>query len=178
MAVGSVGGLIGQLMGGHSARQEYGRNQPSPGEDVVAAKARVTAIDTVELSPDVPRPLPASVLANATEAADALDRGEALPNRALLNLREDRVLLAVAAMRIRGGDPDKNFQWPGGLPGPSAEEMEAAYRRLTQRLTENESDSDAPALNAERLDLLDRYRRADFATFAATFDAAAQVSSE
>jgi hypothetical protein len=50
--------------------------------------------------------------------------------------------------------------WPGGLPSPTAAELEAAYRRLSQRV-DGATASEEP-LRAERIALRERYRGVHF----------------
>ncbi len=76
------------------------------------------------------------------------------------NLREDRVYAAITVLIAMGTDTEDATLsgWPGGLPAPTREELETAYRRLSQRL-QNIDDANNPALaNQSRLDVLDRNR--------------------
>lgn len=128
------------------------------------------AVDSVSLSPYAPKPLEATLFEDALSAGKAITSGAKLPDDQEIRLREDRVFAAVSALALLGDDGEDGTlprQWPGGIPAPTSEELEAARRRLSQRLQNVESAQDAAQLQQERLVILEKIGKRGFAPAAA-----------
>lgn len=117
--------------------------------------------DTVELSSHAPRPLDASDLRDAEAIADKLRSGESLSIRETNRLRQDRIFAALAVLVAASGQDGTTPSWPGGLPAPTAEELGAAYRRLSQRLRNLDTLRDPEEMQQLRRDVLDDLRGVD-----------------
>lgn len=146
-----------------SSRQGGQEHSPEGGKGRLAR-------DAVEWSASLPAPLSDSDLAAAHRVYEALRGGRAGAEGAG-PLREDRVLAALVVLEALEVDPRNGLRlWPPGVPSPTAEELEVAYRRLTQRL-----DSASRHGNGERLrhwqmrrrELLEAHRMSDMHALAA-----------
>ncbi|MDR1611569.1 MAG: hypothetical protein LBT97_02170 [Planctomycetota bacterium] len=171
LATGTHSGVIGSLYARRNLGETYARHKAT-GEDL---ERGVAASDRVELSSAVPKPLPARFVEEAKLASETLAAGGVLSPGQTAALREDRVFAALAAFMAVGatGEAGTVPPWPGGLPAPTRDELEAAYRRLSQRL-ERPGDADDPegALRS-RLDALEQGRGADFLALSTSLTGAA-----
>ncbi|MDR3078272.1 MAG: hypothetical protein LBV15_05880 [Planctomycetota bacterium] len=144
---------IGRMFGQLNAPEAYDARKAAVapvGED------GAEAVDRVSLSPLAPRPLPARLLEEAVDAGRTLASGGKIRPEKVERMREDRIFAAVSALAAIGLDDVQGLpkiSWPGGLPAPSGEEMEAARRRLAQRLAGVEQAEDPAAAQRERAEL-------------------------
>lgn len=158
---GGNAGVIGRMFAKRNVQEIYGRQKGAPEESDEKAAG---AVDTVDLSPFAPKPLPASLFESAAGTASKLLSGASLSQGETSALREDRVFAAVAALVAMGTDFDSRLPgWPGGLPAPSRNELESAYRRLSQRLENIEATNDPEAARRGRMETIEKNRNADFA---------------
>ena len=119
----------------------------------------VSTYETVSISDLVPKPLAAKELEVAESLASKLEGSGILKVREEDKLREDRILAAIVGMRlIQQGAGDLDKRWIGGLNPPSEKELDAAYRRLTQRVSSPAEVKDPESVRQMRLELLDTYR--------------------
>lgn len=126
-------------------------------------KTIVNSYEKVELSARVPEQIPVSTMKASGELASTMLEGGSLSRNEQRALREDRVLAAITGMRIlqqQTGELQKI--WCSGVPSPTPAELEEAYRRLTQRLSNPADTSDLLTQNAERVGLLEAFRTRDF----------------
>jgi len=158
--VSVVSGLIGSVLDGGGAAGHY-----SPGHrrgNTPPAAPAPTLVDVVELSEAAPRPVDVDFLRDADLVAGKLAGAGDLTGREKTRMREDRVFAAMSALLLVGayesGYPAK---WPGGLPTPSPEEVQEAYRRLSQRLMRLDSVRDAYEMQSLRQTVLDSLRGQD-----------------
>jgi hypothetical protein len=162
--VGSNGfSNIGRMFGRLNAPGLYGM-QKSAAAGVIDDGAE--SVDRVSLSSQAPKPLPARLLEDALIVGNELANGGRLPLEKVEQLREDRVFAAVSALAAMGaGDAVEaralDFAWPGGLPAPTSEEMEAARRRLAQRLQNLELAGDPGAAQSGRAELWRKVAKRD-----------------
>lgn len=160
MAIPVIGGLIGRMFSNQEARSSYGASRAQPAVD---GGARTRGDDTVELSADVPEPLQGRLFRDAAAIGKKLAEGRELTPQENARLREDRVFAALAtinAIGLKGNGG--SIDWPGGFPVPTADEMAAAYRRLTQRLQNLNTLRDPEAMQQIRQTVLDGLRGVDF----------------
>lgn len=124
----------------------------------------VNTYDKVQLSAGVPEPVEAETLETADRLAqDIVEKGKTA-RKDTERLREDRVLAALTGMRLmQQTTVDLEEVWVGGLPQPTQEEMQEAYRRLSQRLSSPEEVKDPAAQNNLRVELREYFRSYDFA---------------
>lgn len=158
-------GSIGRMFARQSAPVAYGaqKGARSAQADVVEGQ-----VDMVSLSPLAPRPLSASFLEDALDTAKTLDEGGRLSADRMTKLREDRVFTAMAALAAVGEDDADAVlprNWPAGLPAPTRDEMEAARRRLAQRLRNVDQAADPEQLQQSRLDLMRKVGKKDFSAY-------------
>ena len=119
----------------------------------------VSTYETVSISDLVPKPLSAKKMENAQTMAEKLRDGDILTVREEDNLREDRILAAIVGMRlIQQGEGVLEKRWIGGMNPPTEEELDAAYRRLTQRVSSPSEAENPESVRQFRLELLDTYR--------------------
>ncbi len=133
--------------------------------------------DMVSLSPFAPKPLSASLFEEALDTSRMFSAGENLSTTQIERLREDRVLHAISALALLGenGETGMTLAWPGGLPTPTSEEMEAARRRLSQRLQFDKVNGDPEEVQFNRMELLKKLRERDSAVSQETGTAAASA---
>lgn len=160
LEIGNVGaGGIGRMVARRNLPEIYGRNR-SPASVDGAAPA---AVDRVDLSADAPRPVSARAFAEAMTAAKSLSSGGRLSEEQQEALREDTVFRAMSVLIAMGGDGDGLVKgWPGGLPMPTRPELEAAYRRIAQRLDDPGNVDNADQINRERAEFMERSRKIGF----------------
>lgn len=150
---------VGQYLGGMFGRQPAAQKVAQAAGAVAQIARKITeGGDIVELSSNVPQPLEAATLEAAGVVAQKLRAGQPLSTREMNRLRNDRVFAALTVLNgaaVGGG----TFQhWPGGIPAPTGDELDEAYRRLSQRLVGNDYARDPEALNALRVEILDAFR--------------------
>jgi hypothetical protein len=126
--------------------------------------------DQVELSSGVPTGFTLREMDEADRLADHFETGKAVSWRDENRLRQDRVFTALAALVLlyKNSSGAAGSAWPGMLPRPSAAELEAAYRKLSQRLRQEQTafrpEEAESSLRQERRDLLDHFRLRGFLT--------------
>ncbi len=164
MAIPVIGGLIGHMFGRSSLPERYltGNRQSSGGQ---ASGPRGT--DVVELSSQAPKPLTEETLHEAAALGKRLANGEEISSAEALRLRQDRIFAALAVFSAMEMNQGSVPSWPGGFPAPNAEELAAAYRRLTQRLAQTDDQGAASGMLALRQRLIDANRGVDFTELAA-----------
>lgn len=152
---------IGRMFARRNVPAVYGAQRDRPGAGVEEAAGMV---DTVSLSASAPRPLSATFLEQAVDVSRRLGEGSRLSADSDEKLREDRIFGAMVALASIGGDDPKSMprNWPAGLPAPTRGEMDAARRRLSQRLRDLELVGDPTAVQQTRLDLLGKVGKIDF----------------
>ncbi|MDR0363057.1 MAG: hypothetical protein LBJ46_10310 [Planctomycetota bacterium] len=172
---GTYTGMIGNLYARQNLGELYGRQKATEAEQ---PRENASLSDRVELSRAVPRPLSARLVEEAREVHDTLFGGKRLNAAQETAMREDRIFAAVAALMAIGvtGEEPVMPAWPGGLPVPTREELEAAYRRLSQRLDKLDDAEDADRAAGIRIELLDRARGADLLEASTRLAASASVN--
>lgn len=160
---GGSAGVIGRMFAKRNVQEIYSKQRTATEE----ADDRITdAVDRVDLSPFAPKPLAASLVESASGTAAKLLTGASLTSVEESALREDRVFAAVATLIAMGGNADSPLPgWPGGLPTPTRQELETAYRRLSQRLENVEAASDPEAALRGRVETIEKNRNADFSVW-------------
>lgn len=104
------------------------------------------------------------------DASKTLAGGGKLSSETSERLREDRIFAAVAALAAlgdEGSDGVTQRSWPGGIPSPTREELEAARRRIAQRLQNTDDTDNAEALQTERVELMRKIGKRDFSELSA-----------
>lgn len=148
---------IGRMFARQNVPSVYGLQKNASGAE---AEETAGVVDSVSLSPYAPKPLAADLFRDAVAAGRDISSGGGLSGDQLARLREDRVFTAVSALSLLGDDGEGATvprDWPGGIPAPTAEELEAARRRLAQRLRfDDSSDRSVDALQRERIALLEK----------------------
>lgn len=150
-------GNIGRMFARQNVSAVYGRQKSSAqAEDEEA----VAGVDRVTLSSSAPQPLSADLLEDAMSTAKTVGEGGKLSKDSEQRLREDRVFRAVSTLAMIYKDETQlgNRGWPGGLPQPTAEELEAAKKRLSQRLRNLDTAADPEQAQNDRMALFDRIR--------------------
>lgn len=156
---------IGRMFARQNVPALYG-GQRSAG--LAKADAASEPVDKVSLSALAPRPLSARFLEDAAETGRVLGEGGKLSADRMERLREDRVFSAMTVLAAVGEDGsgmEIPRAWPGGLPAPTSEEMEAARRRLAQRLHGVELADNPAGVQETRLELLRKLGKSDFSSF-------------
>lgn len=153
-------GNIGRMFARQNVSSVYGAQKSSPAGELAAQDALV---DRVTLSSFAPKPLTTGFLEEAMQAGKAMGSGQELPEETTARLREDRIFAAVSALTLIGYEANSGgmAHWPGGIPTPSAEEMEVARRRLSQRPSVSEQTADVATVQNERVELLSRIGKTD-----------------
>ncbi|MDR1535526.1 MAG: hypothetical protein LBU64_10600 [Planctomycetota bacterium] len=148
---GGVFSNIGRMFGRLNAPEVYGNGKS---REIEPESATAGGIDQVNLSSLAPKPLSARLLEEAVAAGRELNRGRVSPGNGE-RLREDRVFAAVSTLAALGFDEIKGSElsWPGGIPVPTREELEAARRRLAQRLDSPEQAENREAAGRIREEL-------------------------
>lgn len=161
MVLDGVQGYLSRTFGGATQPETQGsKPKPRPATNPVAAPGR----DVVELSAHAPRPLSAQMLQTSSEIRDHILANTPLSASQERVLRTDRVHAAVVTLGVLMQSGVDQPAWPGGFPAPSSEELQEAYRRLSQRLQDPDAVDDPGAVQDTRLALLDAYRSVDFTT--------------
>lgn len=156
------GGVIGKMFAQQNIPGLYNRQRKGDPEES-AVNSLPEAVDRVELSSFAPRPLDAPYVEEAEKVGRELAGTGVLSGENAVRLREDRVFAAVSTLMALGITEKKYpLNWPGGLPRPTSDEMSAAYRRLTQRLSKLNEASDPTNVDASRRATLDNWRGVDF----------------
>ncbi len=164
-------GNVGRMYARQNVPALYNRQKTVPG---AGADDAPQSVDKVTLSANAPRPLTADYLEQAMSAGQTLAAGGEPSAETTERLREDRIFAAVSALAMMGhsGEKGEPVSWPGGLPAPSAEELEVARRRLAQRPQRLEDAADPAAVQHGRLTLLERIGRTDSSALATTLQPA------
>lgn len=161
---GNNAGVIGRMFARQNVNEIYGRQK---GVTETLDEKSADRLDRVDLSPLAPKPLDASLVEDASGAAAKLTSGKKLTSGEEDALREDRVFATVTTLMALGVDDESRLPgWPVGLPTPSREEMETAYRRISQRLKNVEGAVNPDVAQRGRSELIDKNRNADFAALA------------
>lgn len=162
MVLDGVQGYLSRTFGGATqpetaSSKPKSRTQPS---SPPAAPGR----DVVELSPHAPRPISAQTVLTSSEIRDRILEHTPLSPSQERILRTDRVHAAIVTLGVLMESGIDQPAWPGGFPTPTSEELQEAYRRLSQRLQDPDGVDDPGAVQDTRLALLDAYRSVDFST--------------
>lgn len=154
---GAGAGSVGRMLARRTLPEAYAKRQSGGGES--AAETAAT-LDVVSLSAAVPKPFASADMEDAMATAKTAADGGRLSGTESGKLREDRVFAALTYLLAMDYNGEGQVPgWPGGLPSPTAEEMRAAQRRLSQRLTVPDSDDEgAREAVRERERLLDRLK--------------------
>lgn len=155
-------GNIGRMFARQNVTSLYSAQKNTATQEV--NRSRETG-DTVSLSQFAPKPLTTSFLQEAMDAGKAMASGDDLNQSTEGRLREDRIFAAVTALALLGYDESqgKLAHWPGGFPAPTAEEIDVAKRRLSQRPYASDESADTETAQNDRLDLLERLGQRDTA---------------
>lgn len=156
---------IGRMFARQNVPAVYGQQKAAVTADDEAVSG---AVDQVSLSPFAPRPYAAKFFEDAVRVGRSIGNDGRLSPGTSERLREDRVFAAVSALAIVGEDGTGGRSWPGGIPTPTPEELEAARRRLAQRLDNPAEAEDPAAAQRDRLSLLERLGRRDISVLAPT----------
>ena len=125
----------------------------------VGVRKIVSSYESVQLSKLVPKQLPAKTLETADELSKKIGNGDVLSFKDETSIREDRVLAAIVGMRFMQNNVDNiDKRWVGGLNPPTDAELDAAYRRLTQRVSSPDEVEDPEYIHNMRIELIDTYR--------------------
>ena len=157
-------GNIRRMFARQNVGSVYGAQKSASG---LKADEEAAQVDKVSLSAFAPRPLNADFLEDAMAAGKTLQDGGKLSAADQDRLREDRVFAAVTALALLGYDEETGTarSWPGGLPSPSAAELEEARRRLAQRPRDTEAAQDYKQVQRDRLDLMQKVGKKDLSAF-------------
>lgn len=157
-------GAVGRMFARQNVSSVYGA-QKSAREGEAEETGGIQ--DKVSLSAQAPKPLTTGFLERALSTGRTLADGAKLPASDETRLREDRVFAVVSALALAGySETNPVVGWPGGLPSPTREELDAARRRLTQRPTDTGDAANVPGVMNDRLDLLERIGKSDFTSLA------------
>ncbi|MDR3210415.1 MAG: hypothetical protein LBU79_00670 [Planctomycetota bacterium] len=163
-------GLIGRMFARQNMQDLYARQK------VIADtenESNTLAVDRVDLSPLAPQPLSARLVEEAVETADKLAGEGDLSTGETKALSENRVFAVVSALMALRVDPETQLLgWPSLIPVPTPEELQAARRRLAQKMTELDTVEDSQAVQQERMTALDSTRNLDFRELSLTLTAA------
>lgn len=157
-------GTIGRMFARQSVPAVYGAQKAAAEMDAEETKE---IRDSVSLSAMAPKPLTTGFLEQALSTGKSLGEGSALSTDTTNRLREDRIFAAVSALALVGHSQENPVSgWPGGIPTPTREELEAARRRLAQRPNDSgDADNTESVLN-QRIDLLRQIGKSDFSSLA------------
>ncbi|MCD8351570.1 MAG: hypothetical protein LUC93_13260 [Planctomycetaceae bacterium] len=158
-------GNVGRMYARQNVPAIYGKQKAVAG---ASGDEAPQSVDKVTLSAQAPRPLTADYLEQAMAAGQNLASGGQASGETSDRLREDRIFAAVSALAMMGHTCEDvaALSWPGGIPSPTAEELEVARRRLAQRPQRLEDATDPAAVQNDRLTLLERLGRTDTASLA------------
>ncbi len=157
-------GAVGRMFARQSAPTVYGAQKKAGEMETEDANA---IRDSVSLSPLAPKPLTTGFLESAFAAGKTMTDGASLASDSKTRLREDRVFAAVSALTLAGYSQENPMPgWPGGIPTPTREELEAARRRLAQRPTDSGDAGNAQAVLDNRIELLQRVGKTDLSSLA------------
>ncbi|MBN2711506.1 MAG: hypothetical protein JXR97_03600 [Planctomycetes bacterium] len=159
VGIQTVGGFIGRLFGNNSVAQAY---SPATRKAVGGESSRASGMDIVELSPHAPRPLDSREVEDVNSVANKFNSGETLSGAETEKLRQDRVFTALAVLAALSKGNGESPKWPGGFPEPTAAELDAAYRRLAQKMTNLDSVRNPEEMQQLREKVLDDFKGADF----------------
>lgn len=150
-------GMIGRMFARQNVSDVYSRQK---NVDSGNNEKTNSAMDRVDLSSLAPKPLDASVVEDSGSTAEKINKGTRLTSEEEANLREDRIYAALTTLMAVGADPETQLLgWPGGLPAPTKDEMQAAYRRLTQRMDRVDDAQDPEKTLRMRSETLGTMRR-------------------
>ncbi|MDR1744835.1 MAG: hypothetical protein LBS30_03675 [Planctomycetota bacterium] len=153
-------GAVGRMFARQNVSSVYGAHKAAPDAETEETGG---IQDNVSLSPFAPKPLTTGFLEQALSAGRALADGSGVSADTEGRLREDRVFAAVSALTLLGySKSNPAAGWPGGIPAPSREELEAARRRVAQRPSDAGDAVNVPDIMNGRLDLLQRIGKSDF----------------
>jgi hypothetical protein len=141
-----------------------GRNAPRHGRTRRdRGRSRVIRLREVpRRMPAAPKPIDATWLEFAREAAVDLVSAEEVPVMALERLRTDRAFAAVVALAALRLDPQAAARhWPAGIEPPEVEELSTALRRLDVSLSGLERAENPVQLRRFRTSLVAVYRGED-----------------
>ena len=157
-AIGNAGLLAGN----------YGKAESeveSSAVDIVTLASKVGSrkiannYETVQFSELVPKPLKAKTLEDADYLSSRIADKRILKSKDEKELREDRIFAAIVGMRLmQQSGEDVPKRWVGGFDKPSDQELEAAYRRLTQRVSSPHEADDPEYIHNMRVELVDYYK--------------------
>lgn len=179
MQISQAGGLIGRLAGSlFKSRPQAEAATKFPRDSTKVSPKNTPMLvddgksDRVELSPQAPRPLAASLLIATEQVANKLREQTPLTKQDAIPLRENRVFAAVVALQAVGADgKERLFGWPGGIPAPSSAELEAAYRQVAQRISQLDNVRNPDRVQALRQRILDSNQTNNFSNLADVFKA-------
>ncbi len=182
MAVSGLDSIIGQSLGGLNSQSANSTDATKVSLSSVNGNNQhaKNTFDRVELSARRPRQIEAGVIEKAREMSDTLEEKGKLGRRDLAALREDRVMAALVGMRlIQNNSELASPIWAGGIPAPTQQELQEAYRRLTQLPADISEAGDAGAVLETRSDLLEKFSGDNFSAYTPKPEpAAASLESE
>lgn len=171
MSVNGLDSIIGQSLGGLNSQAANSSEaaKVSLSSSAEGAQAIKNTFDRVDLSHSRPRPLPAVVLEQADSIAGKVSGSARLKKAETTSLREDRVMAALVSMRLiqNTGDVSRPL-WVGGIPNPSQDELQEAYKRLTQLPGEISEAADRESVMQVRSSMLEHFRDTDFSTYSSS----------
>ncbi|MFW5856457.1 MAG: hypothetical protein ACOCX4_01150 [Planctomycetota bacterium] len=168
--VGSIPASFSRQSFAHDSYQRGGAHHRRHDERGHGSRYSIGGV-VVDLSGQAPQPFTAEALRTGIRAGRAIGSGQEAGG-AGRNVRPDRVLTALAALEAMRVNPDTDqWVWPMGLPRPNEAELEAAYRKLTQRIRADEvaagGEAAVAGVREERRRLVDHFRMTDFADLSA-----------
>lgn len=165
-------GAIGRMFARQNVPSVYGAQKAAAGVETDEGQG---VMDSVSLSAMAPKPLTTGFLEQALSVGRSLGEGTKISSETEDRLREDRVFAAVSALSLLGYGKGDNTMggWPGGIPAPSREELEAARRRLAQRPSDSGDSANPEAIMNERVELMRKVGKSDLADMAFTMSASA-----
>lgn len=164
-------GAVGRMFARQNVPSVYGAQKAAAAADSEETQG---IRDSVSLSAMAPKPLTTGFLEQAMATGRSLGEGTKISSETEGRLREDRVFAAVSALSLLGYNGESSVSgWPGGIPAPTREELEAARRRLAQRPSDTGDAANPGSIANERVELMQKIGKSDLADLAYTMSASA-----
>lgn len=122
--------------------------------------------DAVTLSSNVPEPFNATEILSARSISSDLTNGtQTAPTATVERVRMDRVFAALAVLTAMQANDQNVLPQAMGIPTPTADELEAAYKKLSQHVRNDLTGKEPEGIltaKAQRLALVEGFRGVDF----------------